>query len=155
LLAEVASAKLRRRFAEGTFMMQGVSFFHAGDTLLAILIRANASSTEKYNFLTAGTEPLQLGMNFYKAGETIKNHSHLPREITVGKVQEVIVISQGRARLTLYDGQRQRVAETEVANGDIILLTAGGHGFDILEDTKIVEVKQGPYDGHSVDKVVF
>ncbi len=135
--------------------MNGVSFFHAGEALIAILIRANASSPDKYNFLTAPSEPLQLGMNFYKAGEQIKNHMHLPREIKVDKVQELILISQGRARLVLYDEQRQRVADTEVASGDVVLLTSGGHGFEILEDTKIVEVKQGPYDGHSVDKVLF
>jgi hypothetical protein len=134
---------------------RGVSLFHAGETLLAIVVRADASSEDKYNFLTPHSEPLQLGMNFYKAGEVIKNHAHLPREIRVGRVQEMIVIGHGRTRLKLYDDERQQIAETELSQGDIVLLTGGGHGFEILEDTKIVEVKQGPYDGHARDKVLF
>ncbi|HYO94879.1 MAG TPA: hypothetical protein VER33_10220 [Polyangiaceae bacterium] len=135
--------------------MQGVTFFRAGDALLAILVRANASSDEKYNFLSNPSEPLQLGMNFYRAGEVIPNHSHLPREISVQRVQEAILVSAGKARLTLYDDQRQHAADVELNAGDLVLLTGGGHGFEILEDTKILEVKQGPYDGRSKDKVAF
>ncbi|MFO7180195.1 MAG: hypothetical protein DIU78_015960 [Pseudomonadota bacterium] len=135
--------------------MHGVELYRAGDMLLAVLVRATASSDEKYNFLTQSTEPLQLGVNFYKAGETIANHAHLPREIRIDKVQEFIVISEGRVRLTLYDEQRRQVAQTEMGRGDVVLLTGGGHGFEILEDTKIVEVKQGPYDGRVKDKVLF
>ena len=29
--------------------------------------------------------------------------------------------------------------------GDVILLISGGHGFEVLEDLNMVEVKQGPY----------
>jgi hypothetical protein len=135
--------------------MQGVEHYRAGEQLLAIVLRADASSNEKYNFLTQASEPFQLGMNFYGAGETIKNHAHLARDIRVGRVQELILIGHGRVRLTLYDDGRAKVAETELASGDLVLLTSGGHGFEILEDTKIVELKQGPYDGHAADKVLF
>lgn len=135
--------------------MQGVEFFRSGEALLAILIRANASSDQKYNFLTSPDEPFQLGVNFYKQGDVIKNHSHLPREIRVDRVQELILISAGRARLFLYDDDRNEVARAELCTGDAIVLLRGGHGFELLEDTKIVEIKQGPYDGHSADKVIF
>jgi hypothetical protein len=37
----------------------------------------------------------------------------------------------------------------------MVLLLAGGHGFDVQDDTKIVEIKLGPYDGKTKDKVVF
>lgn len=133
--------------------MHGVEFFRDGSQLLAIVVRASATSDDKYNFLTDQTEPLQVGVNFYRAGETIKSHSHLPREILVRKVQEALLISRGRTRITLYDDRRQRTADTVLATGDIVVLLSGGHGFEILEDTKIVEVKQGPYDGKTQDKV--
>ena len=32
-----------------------------------------------------------------------------------------------------------------INKGDIIILFEGGHGFKILEKSKIIEVKQGPY----------
>ena len=38
--------------------------------------------------------------------------------------------------------------------GDVILLVNGGHGFEMLEKTEMIEVKQGPYiDGK--DKTRF
>lgn len=135
--------------------MRGVEFFRAGQQLLAIVVRANAASDDKYNFLTAQTEPLQLGVNFYKAGEVIGSHRHLPREIQVSRVQEALVISAGRTRLTLYDDQEQKAGETVLVSGDVLLLLSGGHGFQILDDTKIIEVKQGPYDGKAQDKVAL
>lgn len=35
-----------------------------------------------------------------------------------------------------------------------MLLAYGGHGFKMLEDSEIIEVKQGPYAGEN-DKVRF
>jgi hypothetical protein len=101
--------------------MQGVEFLRSADTLLAILVRAGATSEQKYNFLSEPSQPLQLGMNFYKAGEQIPNHSHLPREISVSRVQEAIWIGEGRTRLVLYDDQRQRVMDVELCKGDLVL----------------------------------
>ncbi|HSU39036.1 MAG TPA: hypothetical protein VLJ38_05690, partial [Polyangiaceae bacterium] len=121
--------------------MQGVEFFRDGDQLQAILVRASASSSEKYNFLTDSSAPLQLGMNFYRAGDTIPAHAHLPRDIQLNQIQEVIVIGHGKTRLVLYDRDKKKLAETVLTQGDIVLLAGGGHGFEILEDTKIVEVK--------------
>jgi hypothetical protein len=135
--------------------MQGVEFIHAGDQLLAILVRANASSPQKYNFLTDSNAPFQLGMNFYKQGEVIPPHAHLEREIKTSLIQEVILIGHGRTRLHLFDDARTKVTDVVLEMGDLVLLVSGGHGFDIMDDTKILEVKQGPYDGKVKDKVVF
>jgi hypothetical protein len=123
----------------------------------AMIIRANATSDAKYNFLTDSANPLQLGMNFYQAGEVIKAHYHLKRQIeTNSVVQEFILIGAGRAYLRLYDAAEQReFTGRQLEAGDMVLLLAGGHGFDVQDDTKIVEIKLGPYDGKTKDKVVF
>jgi cupin fold WbuC family metalloprotein len=135
--------------------MHGVELFRTSQQLLAIVVRESASSESKYNFLTEQSEPLQLGVNFYRAGEAIESHTHLPRDIQIDRVQEVLVIGEGKTRLTLYDDDRRQVAETVLSKGDLVLLLSGGHGFEILEDTKILEIKQGPYDGKKQDKVPF
>lgn len=119
------------------------------------MVRASATSHDKYNFLTDDSAPLQLGMNFYKAGEVIPGHLHLTRRVELDQIQEVIVIGRGKTKITLYSSARKRVAETVLSQGDVILLASGGHGFEILEDTKIVEVKQGPYDGKVKDKIAL
>jgi hypothetical protein len=39
-------------------------------------------------------------------------------------------------------------------SGDMILLCGGGHGFEMLLDTVMIEIKQGPYTGAN-DKNIF
>ena len=46
------------------------------------------------------------------------------------------------------------VTKLELKAGDSLLLTGGGHGFDVLEECQLIEVKQGPYLGMD-DKVKF
>lgn len=123
----------------------------------ALIISSQATSDAKYNFLTDSASPLQLGMNFYRAGEAIKAHYHLKKQVqTNSVVQEFLLIAAGRAKLTLYDANDQReFASRQLESGDMVLLLAGGHGLDIQADTKIVELKLGPYDGKVKDKVVF
>ncbi|HEY8945862.1 MAG TPA: hypothetical protein VIM73_16450 [Polyangiaceae bacterium] len=134
----------------------GVEVVEHGGTAYALVLRASATSTEKYNFLTDAKSPLQLGMNFYQRGETVKAHYHLPRHIETEQVQEFLLIGAGRALLTFYElKERAKVAHVQLETGDMVLLLAGGHGLEIQEDTKIVEIKQGPYDGKTKDKVVF
>ena len=122
----------------------------------ALVLRANATSDDKYNFLTGPESPLQLGMNFYEAGETIKAHYHLPRQVETNQIHEFILIGEGSTTLTLFDADDQTpFTELLLEKGDMVLLLAGGHAFKMHARTKIVEVKQGPYDGKSKDKVVF
>jgi hypothetical protein len=39
------------------------------------------------------------------------------------------------------------VATRELRDGDIMLMVGGGHGFRMIDDTILIEVKQGPYTG--------
>lgn len=134
----------------------GVEIIERANTVYALVLRASATSSEKYNFLTDPSGPLQLGMNFYHAGESIKAHYHLPCQLQTTQVQEFLLIGAGRALLTLYDaGDRSAFTKVQLETGDMVLLLTGGHGLDIQEDTKIVEIKQGPYNGKVKDKVVF
>lgn len=135
---------------------QGVEQVVHNGRAYAIVLRGTASSDEKYNFLTGPESPLQLGMNFYRAGETIKAHYHLPRHVETNTINEFILIGEGRTTLTLFDADdNSPFREVLLERGDMVLLMAGGHAFQVHEDTKIVEVKQGPYDGKAKDKVVF
>jgi hypothetical protein len=60
---------------------------------------------------------------------------------------EVIVVRRGRCEIDIYDNDRTLIASRELRPGDIMLMTGGGHGFRMLEDTVLLEVKQGPYTG--------
>lgn len=106
-------------------------------------------------FYTPSTYSQQLGIIKYPAGGIIKAHYHnkVPREVTL--TQEVLVVRKGRIRVNLYDRSLQPIGSVELMQGDTILLAAGGHGIDILEDAEMLEVKQGPYGGVQNDKTLF
>ena len=61
---------------------------------------------------------------------------------------------QGRCILDLYGEDRVLLTSRELVAGDAVLLIEGGHGFRMLEDTVLFEVKQGPYGGVA-EKVRF
>jgi hypothetical protein len=124
--------------------------------LLAIIVRSGVTSEKKYNFLTDPQSPLQLGFSNYAGGELIASHAHIGTEVTVPSGQEFILLNAGKLRVNLYDKvSRALVSVQELHSGDMILLVAGGHGFECLEPCQIVEVKQGPYLSKEKDKVVW
>lgn len=57
-------------------------------------------------------------------------------------------------RVDFYDENRNYLESTILEARDVILLAYGGHGFEMLEESEIIEVKQGPYAGE-MDKVRF
>jgi len=72
-------------------------------------------------------------------------HKRLERRL-VG-TSEVLIVRKGRCLMDVYNDDRALVATRELATGDIMLMVGGGHGFRMLEDTVLLEVKQGPYIG--------
>ena len=79
-------------------------------------------------------------------------HNSITREVK--NTQEVLIIKSGKLRVDLYSEDKEYVESRILEAGDIILLAAGGHGFEVLEDIRMVEIKQGPYAGDS-DKTRF
>jgi len=136
--------------------IKGVELIEHRGRAYAMVLRATATSDEKYNFLTGPESPLQLGVNFYASGDQVKAHYHLPRHLETNQIQEFLLIGEGRTTVTLFDADDHTpFTNFELGAGDMVLLLAGGHSLQMLEPTKVVEVKQGPYDGKAKDKVVF
>jgi hypothetical protein len=59
--------------------------------------------------------------------------------------QEVLYVRKGRVRVDFYRENESYVDSREISTGDVILLSTGGHGFEMLEESELIEVKQGPY----------
>ena len=119
--------------------------------ILAIILR-HGYEKEGVNFITSQDNPLQVGVLKHKQGTEIKPHIHrnLPR--TISEVQEVLHVEYGEAEAEFYDEMGRKLAKVRLNEGDTILLVSGGHGFNILKDSKIIEIKQGPYYGVEEDK---
>ncbi|WP_199141697.1 hypothetical protein [Pedobacter sp. ASV12] len=120
---------------------------------LAIIIRANYKK-EGISFFTPGDFSQQLGYMNRAKGYVIDPHVHNLVERKVTLTQEVLYVKTGKVRVDFYDDARTYLESRIVETGDVILLAAGGHGFEMLEDTEMIEIKQGPYCGDE-DKVRF
>jgi hypothetical protein len=113
---------------------------------LAYVIRGSFRP-EKTTFLTPPNCKQQVGYVVYPAGGEVARHVHKPLVRELVGTSEVLVVRQGRCLMDVYSDTRELVATRELETGDIMLMVGGGHGFRMLEDTVLLEVKQGPYTG--------
>jgi hypothetical protein len=125
---------------------------HQGKTL-AILIRAGHDK-DGIEFLTPPAFSQQLAYMRRPQGYVIDPHVHNRVIREIHYTHEVLFIRRGRLRVDFYSDAKQYVESRVLLTGDVILLAGGGHGFEMLEETEIIEVKQGPYDGEK-DKTRF
>jgi len=102
---------------------------------------------EQTTFLTPSEFNLQLGFVVYPACGEIAPHAHLPLERHIVGTSEVLIVKKGRCMVDIYNEERELVATREFNPGDIMLMVSGGHGLRMLEDTALLEIKQGPYTG--------
>jgi len=123
------------------------------EKLLAAILRANYHA-DGIEFFTPNDFSQQLGYMNRPQGYVIPPHVHnpVPREVQFTK--EVLFIKSGRVRVDFYDDDQNYLESRILEQGDVILLAFGGHGFEMLEPTEMIEVKQGPYAGEA-DKTRF
>ena len=114
--------------------------------ILATIIRSDAK-LEKTMFFSPSEHNLQVGCVVYPAGGRIVPHVHRPVERRIVGTSEVIIVKKGRCQIEIFNNDKQPVTSRELQTGDILILVDGGHGFSVLEDTILLEVKQGPYMG--------
>ncbi len=119
--------------------------------VFALILRADYEP-EGVNFVTSPANPLQLGILKHQHGSKIKPHIHKSFPRTINEVQEVLHIKYGKVEAEFYETGGKKVGSAILNAGDTFLLISGGHGFNILEDSKIIEIKQGPYHGVEEDK---
>jgi mannose-6-phosphate isomerase-like protein (cupin superfamily) len=125
----------------------------SGDAVLAIIIRTTYRA-EGIHFFTPNEFSQQLAYMNRPKGYVIVPHVHnaVPREVVW--TQEVLFIRSGRVRVDFYTDAKKYLESRVLEPGDVVLLAAGGHGFEMLESAEMIEVKQGPYSGE-LDKTRF
>lgn len=123
------------------------------DKLAAIIIR-NTFDKEGIEFVTPEDFSQQIAYMHHPQGHQIIPHFHNNVKRTVHYTQETLVIKKGKVKVNFYDNDCKYQKYSIIEEGDVLLLASGGHGFEILEETMMVEVKQGPYAGDA-DKTRF
>lgn len=117
---------------------------HDQDTIIAIIIRRDYRD-DGISFFTPEDFSQQLAYMKRPAAYSITPHVHKKVNRDVTMTQEVLFIRSGRVKVDFYSQEKRYLESAVLESGDVILLASGGHGFIMLEESEIIEVKQGPY----------
>jgi hypothetical protein len=126
--------------------MDGIEHVDWHGQHIATIIRALVQP-DKTTFVTPDSYYQQAGFVVYPKNGIIPRHLHLPLQRHLVGTPETLLIRKGRVEAELYAMDRTLLLTTILETGDIIQLVSGGHGFRCLEDTVLLEIKQGPYTG--------
>lgn len=122
-----------------------IKIFDKQKNLLAIVHQSTEFKSGK-TFYTDHNDEIQFGSFQLEEGEEINKHIHNKQVRSTQFTYEGLVVIDGQIKVDLYDLQLIKIQEVTLNSGDAILLISGGHGIKMLENTKFLEFKQGPYD---------
>lgn len=123
-----------------------------GKTYATIIYKEYKS--EGIQFFTDECYSQQIAYMHHPDGKLIEAHTHNIERRDVYFTQEVLIIRKGKLRVDFYHENQEYYRSVILGQGDIILLISGGHGFKVIEEVEMIEVKQGPYLGDK-DKIRF
>ena len=130
-----------------------VSYYRdSKNNYMALLIPKNYSK-DGIEFFTDDNAYMQTAYMGHPSGHIIEPHYHNIVSRTIDYTCETLVLRQGVLAVDLYENQKV-IHSFIMKSGDILTLFSGGHGFRVIEDVEMVEIKQGPYIGPE-DKTRF
>ena len=106
-----------------------------GDALWAIIIRSDFKA-DGIQFFTKDSDTLQLGYMNRARRYLISPHIHRPVPRSVEYTHEVLFIRAGKVKVNFYDDDCVYRQSIILNQSDVILLMTGGHGFEMLEDSR-------------------
>ena len=112
--------------------------------ILAIIIKKYRSK-KGITFFTNPKDTQQIGYMKHKKNHIIQPHTHKKKLKKIMYTTEVLIILKGSLKVDFYDDRKKYLFSKKITKGEIIMLMNGGHGFKVLKDLEMIEVKQGPY----------
>lgn len=134
-------------------MNRSVESIYNGDFILAVIVYAGFNEPG-IHFFSSPELSQQLAYMRHSPGKVIQPHFHNPVAREVHYTQEVLVLKRGKLRVDFYDDEQEYLESRILQGGDVILLATGGHGFEVIEEVEMYEIKQGPFAGEK-DKTRF
>ena len=120
---------------------------------VAIIFRGNMD-VDGIQFFTEPDNAFQVGFHNRPKGLVLPPHVHkMEHPIVINEIQEVLMVLSGSIRLTLLSHDGKMLATRILKTNDSVLLIREGHQIEYLEETRMFEVKQGPYPGSKNAKI--
>ena len=120
--------------------------------IVAKVFRFQNKKFKGIKFFTPNNLNLQLGLMSHNKNHIIKPHFHINKKKIIKHMSEVLIIFSGKLKVFFYNKKHIRKKTVILKKKDIIMLIKGAHGFKVLENLEMLEIKQGPFTGDK-DKV--
>jgi hypothetical protein len=112
------------------------------------------TAVEHTTFFSPAESSFQFGLLAHKAGYAEEPHLHKAVPRVINDLQQMFVVQKGVVAVELYDDAGELLREVTLRTGDAIVLIHGVHAIRVLEDMQCISVKQGPFLGNEMDKVL-
>lgn len=122
--------------------------------LVAIVYRRTGEE-DNINFLTDPSNNLQVGILNHPKNHIIPTHTHNPIKRTIEGTDEMLYIEKGKVKVLFYNENKEKLGYEILEAGDLIILISQAHGFEFLEESRVIYVKQGPYSTKEMDKKIL
>lgn len=123
---------------------------HNGLRYAEILYKSADNKSTK--FYSEDDAALQLGLMVHSSGFVEIPHSHpeIPRGAT--QTQQAFVVLTGKIDIDFFDDSGNLIKTIHLSQFDAILIIQGIHRIRVIESSRCVTVKQGPFLA-SLDKI--
>lgn len=133
-------------------MQETITEIKNGKKTLAICFSKKLKA-DGVKFLTPLHYPLQIGLIEHKNGKMVPGHIHRDLKYNVNTTQEFLYVEKGKIEIEIFTKKWKKICAFKMTKGDFVLFVNGGHSVNIHKDSRIIEVKQGPYPGDKKAKI--
>jgi cupin fold WbuC family metalloprotein len=107
---------------------------------------------EGLDFFSTDNDFIQVGSWNYKKGKVLPLHFHNKFERTSERTAECVFVLSGKVECKLYSEEGEFIETVLIESGQLIIQLSQAHEYTILEDSIVLEVKNGPYFGPEKDR---
>jgi hypothetical protein len=97
----------------------------------------------------------QFGIMAHKAGFFEKPHTHFSVIREIKNMQQMFFVKKGIIAVIFFDDEGNEFEKVILRSGDSICLVDGAHAIKVIEDSECITVKQGPFLGSEIDKIIL
>lgn len=116
------------------------------NTISGILIKKEFTLNDGIEFVNSKDDEFQIGLMKRKKGYKVTPHYHEKISRKIKMTSEALFVKKGSVECTLFDKNDKQNGKTFIIKkGDILVIFDSAHKFNFLEDSEIIEIKQGPF----------
>jgi hypothetical protein len=109
---------------------------------------------DRTTFFSPAESSFQFGLLAHPAGFAEPPHFHKAVSRSIDDLQQMFVVQRGAVAVALYDDAGILIREVTLRPGDAVVLIHGVHAIRVIEDMQCISVKQGPFLGTELDKIL-